>query len=111
MFAPEQQEAGGKKSRITGQTNPGWLRTFGVRQAEDAMIEPVVGNVAVYQRIAGDVGKFEVEQQPQSKRSQGDQQEVFPGLPEHAPERPRPSPPWGFALRFDHVANIAVRWD
>ena len=109
MLASEQRKAGGQKRRIAGQANPGRPRAFGVGQAEDAVVEPVLGDVAVNQRIAGDVRESNVEEKPQGQSGQGDQQEVLPRLPEHAPERRALRPPQRVALLFQHVANIAAR--
>ena len=107
MLAPKQHKAGGEEGGIARQADPGWLRALGMRQPVDAVVEPVPGDIAVNQRIAGDVWESKVEEQPQSKCGQCDQQEVLPRLPEHAPKRQRLRPPQRLALLFQHVANIA----
>ncbi len=108
MLAAEQHKAGGQKRRIAGQANPRGPRAFGVAEAVDAVLEPVLGDVAVNQRIAGHVRESKVEEKPQRKSGQCDQQEVLPRLPEHAPERWPVRSPQRVALLFQHVANIAA---
>src|ERR1019366_1399287 len=108
MLASEQQEAGSQKRGIAGQADPGRPRPLGMAQPVDAVLEPVLGDVPVNQRIAGYMRESNVEEKPQRESGQCDQQEVLPRLPEHAPERQPLSSPQRVALRFQHVANIAA---
>src|ERR1700691_5802266 len=51
------------------------------------MVNPVLGDIAVDERIACDVGKFEVEDQPQGERCKSNQEKVPWCLPDDGPKR------------------------
>ncbi len=86
MLAAEEHEASGKECGIAGQADPRGPRTFGMAEAVDAVLQPVPGDIAVNQRIAGYMRESKVKEKPQDKRGQRDQQEVLPILPEHVAE-------------------------
>src|SRR5271157_5874462 len=62
VLASKHQEAGGEKSRIARKANPSGARAIGMRKAKDAVVEPIVGNIAVNQRIACNMRESKVEE-------------------------------------------------
>jgi hypothetical protein len=65
MLAAKQHETGSHEGRIAGQPNPGRVNAVAVRQSEDALIEPILGDVAVDERVASNVRELEVKEEPQ----------------------------------------------
>ena len=107
VFASEEREAQREKGRVAGQADPGWPNALSVSQTEDAVVEPVLGDVAVDQRIAGYVRKAKIEDQTQRQRRHSKQNKPLAMLQEHAPEGHRLHRRGRIALWFGHVANIA----
>lgn len=87
MLLSKEHETAGKKSGISRKANPGWANSFSMCQAEDAVVKPVLGNIAVDEGIAGDMGKFEVENKSQEEGCESNQEKVSRCLPEDAPKR------------------------
>src|SRR5271166_5369837 len=107
MLASEQLETQHQKRRISGQANPGGSNSLGVCQSKYAVVEPIPGDIAVDQRVAGYVGKAEKEQQAEGERRQGEQKEPPAMYEQHSPEGQRLGCNWRIALRLAHEATIA----
>ena len=59
VLASKQLETQHEKRWVARQADPRWPHALSVSQPENALVEPVLGDVAINQRIAGDVGKPE----------------------------------------------------
>ena len=71
VFAAEEEETEGEESGIAGEADPGRLRiAAGMGEAVDAVVDPVLGDVAIDIGVAGDVGELEDEEQAEGDGEQ-----------------------------------------
>ena len=88
MFATEEHEARGEEGRVSRQPYPGGPDDpVLVGQPEDALGEPILGDIAIDQGIACDERKLKEEDQPQGQSGERHQQEEECGFADQAPER------------------------
>src|SRR5215813_788213 len=64
-----------EKGRITGQANQGWVHALAGAQAVNAVVHPVLGNIAVDQGVAINTRKLEDKEQAQCQRRECDAKE------------------------------------
>ena len=107
MLVSEQHKTGGQKRRITWQPNPGRVNPVAVGQPEDALIEPILGDVAIDERVAGNVREPEVEEEPQGEGRENCQEEESCRAAKELPERSWLTCLPQIPARCAHVANIA----
>ena len=67
VFHPENGEHGGQERGISRQPDVGGRNLVRTAQAVNAMLQPVLGDVAINKRIVGDGRETKQEKQPQPK--------------------------------------------
>ena len=70
MFHAEHCPDGGEKHGVSWQADEGRRGTIRRAQAVDSVLQPILGNVAVDERIVRNPGNPEKEDQPQRERGQ-----------------------------------------
>ena len=80
MLASKEGEADGEESRVrAGGLRSAVCRRYG--STVNAVVEPVLGDVAIDERIARDVQEFKIEDKPQEQSGKDEDQEEGPKLP------------------------------
>ncbi len=74
MLHAENRKDPSQKRRIPGQPDVGCGNFLRAAQPIDSMLQPVLGDIAVHERVGGDGGKSKNEQKPQRDGGQRDKQ-------------------------------------